>query len=108
MKILYENCQAKDAGDTSLPYTSYLVEYVKDGKVQYDVSVGDKKSELFDYYWDKYKQDLKKIDNTGGLVNPNRWDISMLKSLNKPERKKRKRPSTEEPIQEKKSEEEKE
>ena len=49
MKILYENCQVKDASDTSLPYTSYLVEYVKDGKVQYDVSVGDKKSELFDW-----------------------------------------------------------
>ena len=104
MKILYENCQAKDAGDTSLPYTSYLVEYVKDGKVQYDVSVGDKKSELFDYYWDKYKQDLKKIDNTGGLVNPNRWDISMLK---KPERKTRKRPKKED-VTEKKSEEGKE
>ncbi len=104
MKILYENCQAKDAGDTSLPYTSYLVEYVKDGKVQYDVSVGDKKSELFDYYWDKYKQDLKKIDNTGGLVNPNRWDISMLK---KPERKTRKRTKKED-VKEKKSEEGKE
>ena len=104
MKILYENCQAKDASDTSLPYTSYLVEYVKDGKVQYDVSVGDKKSELFDYYWDKYKQDLKKIDNTGGLVNPNRWDISMLK---KPERKTRKRPKKED-VTEKKSEEGKE
>ena len=106
MKILYENCQAKDASDTSLPYTSYLVEYVKDGKVQYDVSVGDKKSELFDYYWDKYKQDLKKIDNTGGLVNPNRWDISMLK---KPERKTRKRAKKkEEDVKEKKSEEGKE
>tara|TARA_E500000331_G_scaffold138835_1_gene135741 strand:- start:122 stop:436 length:315 start_codon:yes stop_codon:yes gene_type:complete len=104
MKILYENCQAKDASDTSLPYTSYLVEYVKDGKVQYDVSVGDKKSELFDYYWDKYKQDLKKIDNTGGLVNPNRWDISMLK---KPERKTRKRTKKED-VKEKKSEEGKE
>ena len=104
MKILYENCQAKDASDTSLPYTSYLVEYVKDGKVQYDVSVGDKKSELFDYYWDKYKQDLKKIDNTGGLVNPNRWDISMLK---KPERKIRKRTKKED-VKEKKSEEGKE
>tara|TARA_B100000965_G_scaffold287516_1_gene245335 strand:- start:2907 stop:3227 length:321 start_codon:yes stop_codon:yes gene_type:complete len=106
MKILYENCQVKDASDTSLPYTSYLVEYVKDGKVQYDVSVGDKKSELFDYYWDKYKQDLKKIDNTGGLVNPNRWDISMLK---KPERKTRKRAKKkEEDVKEKKSEEGKE
>ncbi len=106
MKILYENCQLKDASDTSLPYTSYLVEYVKDGKVQYDVSVGDKKSELFDYYWDKYKQDLKKIDNTGGLVNPNRWDISMLK---KPERKTRKRAKKkEEDVKEKKSEEGKE
>ena len=104
MKILYENCQAKDASDTSLPYTSYLVEYVKDGKVQYDVSVGDKKSELFDYYWDKYKQDLKKIDNTGGLVNPNRWDISMLR---KPERKTRKRTKKED-VKEKKSEEGKE
>jgi len=104
MKILYENCQPKDALDKTLPYTSYLVEYVKDGKSHYDVSMGYKQAEVFDYYWDKYKQDLKKIDNTGGLVNPNRWDTSMLR---KPERKTRKRPKKEE-VKEKKSEEGKE
>ena len=104
MKILYENCQPKDALDKSLPYTSYLVEYIKDGKPHYDVSLGDKQAEVFDYYWDKYKQDLKKIDNTGGLVNPNRWDTSMLR---KPERKTRKRPKKED-VPEKKSEEGKE
>ena len=104
MKILYENCQPKDALDKTLPYTSYLVEYLKDGKPHYDVSLGDKQAEVFDYYWDKYKQDLKKIDSTGGLVNPNRWDTSMLK---KPERKTRKR-SKKEDVPEKKSEEGKE
>ena len=104
MKILYENCQPKDALDKTLPYTSYLVEYLKDGKPHYDVSLGDKQAEVFDYYWDKYKQDLKKIDSTGGLVNPNRWDTSMLK---KPERKTRKRPKKED-VPEKKSEEGKE
>ena len=104
MKILYENCQPKDALDKTLPYTSYLVEYIKDGKPHYDVSLGDKQAEVFDYYWDKYKQDLKKIDSTGGLVNPNRWDTSMLK---KPERKTRKRTKKED-VKEKKSEEGKE
>jgi len=104
MKILYENCKPKDALDTSLPYTAYLVEYIKDGKSQYDVSMGWKQAEVFDYYWDKYKQDLKKIGSTGGLVNPNRWDTSMLK---KPERKTRKRPKKED-VKEKKSEEGKE
>ena len=104
MKILYENCQPKDALDKTLPYTSYLVEYLKDGKPHYDVSLGDKQAEVFDYYWDKYKQDLKKIDSTGGLVNPNRWETSMLK---KPERKTRKRPKKED-VPEKKSEEGKE
>ena len=104
MKILYENCQPKDALDKSLPYNSYLVEYLKDGKTHYDVSLGDKQAEIFDYYWDKYKQDLKKIDNTGGLVNPNRWDTSMLK---KPERKTRKTTKKED-VKEKKSEEGKE
>ena len=43
MKILYENCQPKDALDKTLPYTSYLVEYIKDGKPHYDVSLGDNK-----------------------------------------------------------------
>ena len=106
MKILYENCQPKDALDKTLPYTAYLVEYIKDGKPHYDVSLGDKQAEVFDYYWDKYKQDLKKIDSTGGLVNPNRWDTSMLK---KPERKTRKRvKKKEEDVKEKKSEEGKE
>ena len=104
MKILYENCQPKDALDKSLPYTAYLVEYIKDGKPHYDVSMGYKQAEVFDYYWDKYKQDLKKIDSTGGLINPNRWDTSMLK---KAERKTRKRPKKED-VKEKKSEGDKE
>ena len=50
MKILYENCQPKDALDKSLPYTSYLVEYVKDGKPHYDVFICDKAINSLEFF----------------------------------------------------------
>ncbi len=106
MKILYENCQPADAKDKRLPYTAYLVEYLKDGTLSYDIAMGEKQVDLFDHYYDKYKKDLLRMHQTEGLMNPNRWDESML---NKPVRKTRKKPKAkEEPVQEKKSEEEKE
>ena len=105
MKILYENCQPKDAEDKKLPYTSYLVEYLKDGTLHYDVAMGEKQVDIFDHYYDKYKAGLLRMDQTGGQMYPMGWNESML---NRPTRRTRKKPSKEEPVKEKKSEEEKE
>ena len=75
MKILHENCDPKLADDRSLPYTAYLVEYEIDGAKAYDLVIPDKKVEIFDYYWDRYREGLKGWKQSEGRVNPKLWGI---------------------------------
>ena len=87
LKIIHEDCDPKLATDKKLPYTAYLVEYVKevetDGKKAdktcYDITICQKQVEMFDYYYDKYKKGLKKWKQTEGQMNPKLWRDSMLK-----------------------------
>lgn len=84
MKILHENCDPSLADDKSLPYTSYLVEYVFGKTIQYDLVMANKQVDIFDYYWDKYREDLLTFTQTQGKINPKLWGYK------KPDKKKRK------------------
>ena len=84
MKILYEDCDPDKAQDKSLPYTAYLVEYKVDNVSHYDLVVGKKRTDIFDSYWDKYKNDFVTMTQSEGRVNPKLWGIKP------PETKKRK------------------
>lgn len=75
-KILHQNCDPKLANDRSLSYTTYLVTYEIDGAIAYDIVITDKKVDIFDYYWDKYREGLKKFRQTEGRTNPKLWDIN--------------------------------
>ena len=63
MKVLHEKCDPKLAEDRKLPYTAYLVEYVDkengEDKTFYDITTCLKQTDMFDYYYDKYKKGLK-------------------------------------------------
>ncbi len=83
MRILHQNCDPEVANDRSLPYTAYLVEYKIDGALAYDLVIPDKQIEIFDYYWDRYREDLKGWKQSEGRVNPKLWG-------NKPKESKRK------------------
>jgi hypothetical protein len=39
----------------------------------YDIVNTQKKVEIFDYYWDRYKEGLKSFKQTEGRVNPKLW-----------------------------------
>ena len=82
MKIIHENCDPELAKNTSLPYTAYLVEYVTDEGVQWDIAVSSKKVEIFDHYWDKYKN-VMKMTQTDGKVNPKMWQDPKSKKKSK-------------------------
>jgi hypothetical protein len=84
MKILHKNCDPELANDRSLPYTAYVVQYKLDGSICYDIVIPDKKVEIFDYYWDRYRNDLISFKQTEGRTNPKLWDVP------KKEEKKRK------------------
>jgi len=73
LRILYEDCDPDKALDKSLPYTAYLIEYKKDGESHYDVALGKNRVEIFDHYWDKYRDDFVTMKQSEGRINPKLW-----------------------------------
>lgn len=73
MRILHENCDPALADDRTLSYNSYLVSYDLDGSLSYDITIADKKSEMFDHYWDKYRENFIGWKQSEGRINPRLW-----------------------------------
>ena len=72
MNIVFTNCNPELAQDRSLPYTAYLIEYDSGNGIQYDIAISGKKTEIFDYYWDRYRSVIS-LTQTEGRVNPKLW-----------------------------------
>jgi hypothetical protein len=51
--------------------------------IHYDLVMSDKKVEIFDYYWDRYRNDLISFKQSEGRTNPKLWNPP------KPEKKKK-------------------
>ena len=73
-KIIHQDCDPSLAEDRSLPYTTYLVEYLQDGMTKFDIASGNKRVDIFDYYWDNYRHDLINMTQTEGRTNPKLWN----------------------------------
>jgi hypothetical protein len=71
--VLHQNCEKSVAKDKSLPLNSYLVTYISDEETAYDIVICNKQVDIFDMYWDKYREGLKDIRWTDGRVNPKLW-----------------------------------
>ena len=72
--IVYKKgCDPSEAEDRSLPYIAYLVEYLQDGMTKFDICMAGKRVDLFDYYYDMYKQDFIRFTQTEGRINPRLW-----------------------------------
>ena len=71
--VLHQNCEKSVAQDKSLPLNSYLVTYISDEETFYDIVICNKQVDIFDMYWDKYREGLKDIRWTDGRVNPKLW-----------------------------------
>lgn len=76
LKILHQNCNPVLANDRSLPYTTYLVQYEIDEAIVYDIVMTDRKVDIFDHYWDKYREGLKSFKQTEGRTNPKLWNYT--------------------------------
>lgn len=83
MRVLHQNCDPQLANDRSLPYNCYLVTYEIDGALAYDLVIPDKQVEIFDYYWDKYREGLKGWKQSEGRVNPKLWGAQTKESKKK-------------------------
>ena len=70
--IVVENGSLQDVSTKKAPTDAYIIKYVYEEKVHYDLTRGTKTS-LFDMYWDKFKGALQSIDYGNGSIKPNLW-----------------------------------
>ena len=89
--VIHEKCDPKLAEDRQLPYTSYLIQYEVEGKIEHDIAMGTRAVDIFDHYYDKYKKGFKWLKQSKGTQKPNLWNVKT------PQRKKRKKPSAQPP-----------
>ena len=75
MKTLYSDCDPTVADDRSLPTNAFMIEYLQDGMTKFDIVMSSKKVEIFDWYWDRYRNDLKNITQCEGRINPKLYTI---------------------------------
>lgn len=87
MKILHENCDPKLAEDRTLPYNAHIVTYQVDNEIKYDITTADKKIDIFDYYWDKYRENLIGWKQSEGRINPRMWGEVSKESKDSKKRK---------------------
>lgn len=73
MKIIHNDCDASLSEDKTLPTNSFLVEFIQGETTHFDIVMSNKKSEIFDYYWDNYRENLINITQTEGRINPKLW-----------------------------------
>ena len=83
VKFIHQDCDPELANDRSLPYNAYLVTYEDDGQTKYDIVQCSKKIEIFDHYWDRYREGLKTFNQTEGRVNPKLWGVEPPKTEKK-------------------------
>ena len=84
MTILHKECDPSLAKDKSLPRDSYLISYIKDDTLVYDIARGSR-VELFDYYYDTF-HNVSSMRWTDGTANPKSYDYVPKENKNKKKR----------------------
>jgi hypothetical protein len=73
--ILHQNCDPALAQDRTLPYNTYIVKYQSsEDEFCYDLIISNKQMDIFDFYWDKYRDGIKGWKQSEGRVNPKLWE----------------------------------
>ena len=73
IKLLFEKCTPDKANDKKLPSDSFVVSYEEDKELKYDIIRAAAQVDVFDAYYDKYKN-VKSIQWTKGIVHPRTYD----------------------------------
>jgi hypothetical protein len=69
MVILHKKCDPGLSKNKQLPRDSYLVSYMEEDVKNFDVVQSGSRVEIFDYYYDNYKN-IQSISWTDGTVHP--------------------------------------
>ena len=70
--IVVEDGSIEDVSIKQAPTDAYIIKYLYEDNVHYDLTRGTKVS-LFDMYWDKFKGGLQSIGYGNGGIKPNLW-----------------------------------
>jgi hypothetical protein len=79
-EILKHNCTLEEAKVTDVPKDAYIVTYVMDGKICYDLTRSGKKVNLFDMYYDSMGNAIRSIEWGCGKINPKLWGYEAPKT----------------------------
>ena len=71
-EIIVEDGSLEDVNTKQAPTDAYIIQYVHDDQVRYDLTRGTK-IKIFDMYWDKFKGGIKSIAYGNGTIKPNLW-----------------------------------
>ena len=83
VKVLHQDVDISYAKDKTLPLNSYVVCYYYDGSKRYDIVISNRQADIFDMYWDLYRNNIISIKWTDGKVNPKLWQDPKAKSKTK-------------------------
>ena len=70
--VIHEKCDLEKHNTIKLPYTAYVVQYEVEGNLVHDIAMAQKAVDIFDHYYDKYKNVLA-IVQSNGKVAPKLW-----------------------------------
>ena len=73
LKVIKENCDPSVDNVKDLPNNAFLVTYKKEGAEHHDLVSAGKQSEIFDTYYDKYKEDFVTMKQSEGRISPKLW-----------------------------------
>ncbi len=88
VQVIHEKCELGKAEDKKLPSDSFLVSYKIEDELKHDITRAGSQMELFDHYYDTYKN-VQQISWTKGIVNPKTYDSVSNKSSPPKKRKKK-------------------
>ena len=73
IRVIFEKCPLDKSNDKKLPSDSFVVSYEEDKELKYDIIRAAAQVDVFDAYYDKYKN-VKSIQWTKGIVHPRTYD----------------------------------
>ena len=83
-EILVENGTWEQVCTKEAPNDARIVKYEVDGQICFDLTRANKQVDIFDMYWDKFREGIKSIEFGHGRISPKLWGYKS------PEKKKRK------------------
>jgi len=72
-EILIENGTWEQVTTKDAPNDARIVTYIIDGETRYDLTKSAKAVNVFDMYWDKFREGLKGIRYGEGRISPKLW-----------------------------------